>query len=188
MDNSPLAEKLADKSLLSEQAQRNLVELSTYLKAYALRMASDKKHKKGETKPISFDLESFFEDHPDFTRDDCGTSACAVGHFAIMRGYDASFEGVTLGDISMGWRTFSAKVVGVAPTGEQEAIWEWLFSGVWSEHDNTPLGVVARIEYFLEHGVPDGGGINEVFGMNIKKLLSTYLERREALERECGIA
>lgn len=181
------------KSVLSAEAQNNLVELSEYLKVYAKQNAIHKK-------PIDFGLDIFFQEESDIKDYECGASACAVGHFAVMRGYAADENGVFIennvvckngltvnGGVNMGWRDFSKNVIGVSTWGEQQIIWNWLFSSGWCKFDNTPLGVAARIEYFLEHGVPDGDGINDVFGMNVKKLLSTYLERREALERECGI-
>ena len=181
-----------DKSVLTDEAQANLVELAAYLKNYATKIAEANRLKKSNAKATGFDLDHFFEDHHSGKHHNCSTTACAVGHFAIMRGYDPSFEGVNVeGDTSMGWRTFSAKVIGISPSGEHELIWDWLFAGVWSECDNTPLGVVARIEYFLEHGVPDDFN-TELFSFigntTPEDITGTYIKRRYELETECGVA
>jgi hypothetical protein len=34
-------------------------------------------------------------------------------------------------------------------------LYGWVFSGSWSERDNTPLGAAQRIIYALRHGVPE---------------------------------
>ena len=31
----------------------------------------------------------------------------------------------------------------------------WIFDGGWARWDNTPHGAAKRIDYLLEHGVPD---------------------------------
>lgn len=116
---------------VSEQQRANLAQLAAYLR----------------TLPA---------DYPDFEMDDyvrgehsqslaripeCGTAACAAGHgpsagIAPLKGED--------------WVDYSTRAF-ANPICE----WSWCFDASWAKVDNTAHGAAARIEYMLEHGVPD---------------------------------
>ena len=76
----------------------------------------------------------------------CGTVACACGH------------GPSLGIPALpseDWEDYSYRVFGLNELSYQ---FEWCFSGVWENHDNTPHGAAYRILYMLDQGVPDWFG------------------------------
>ena len=180
-----------DKSLLSEEAQSNLAELAAYLKSYAKRWWVNG-DTSGGNKPIGFDLERFFQEDLLTKRHECGTSACAIGHFALMRGFYVWQHGVfpIEGSEGMTWADFSTNIIGVSPRGNQKRIWHWLFSSYWSDFDNTALGVVARIEYFLEHGVPDEFSeldLSDDDGENADQVIDHYLDIRQNLEAKYNV-
>jgi hypothetical protein len=74
---------------------------------------------------------------------ECGTSACAVGHgpaagIAPLRGEDDW--------VQYGRRSFTS----------HEGDYLFMFSGSWTDYDDTPRGVAARICYVLQQGsLPD---------------------------------
>ena len=90
------------------------------------------------------------------------------------------------------WHEFSEEHIGVASHNEQAPIWDWLFSGRWQVYDDTPLGAAARIEYFLENGVPDEFTRQHAFDVDVifaggcygRGIIAKYLPRRQALEAE----
>lgn len=95
-------------------------------------------------------------DYPDFEMSDfvqggdydhahvaCGTAACAVGH-----GPGAGIKPLK----SEGWFDYSSRCF---ITDIESEAWDWCFHGRWSVVDNTAHGAAARIEYMLNHGLPD---------------------------------
>lgn len=77
---------------------------------------------------------------------DCGTVACALGH-----GPNAGIapEG------SRTWLAYSSDHFISPSQDETEPYWEWCFSGLWMDSDNTPKGAAARINWMLDHdGIP----------------------------------
>jgi hypothetical protein len=70
----------------------------------------------------------------------CGSQACVVGHAAMF------FEPL----VSENWYEFSKRLF-VTELIE----WEWCFSEDWADYDNTLLGAIKRLAYYLEHGVPE---------------------------------
>lgn len=178
-----------DKSALSSRVIKNLEDLSAHLKSYVtLRMTAVKSNNL-KASDIDFDLTYFFKPKSDQVDTICGTSACAVGHFAVMRGFETNSSGVTDNKFTeLSWCDFSRNILGIGPCSETEQIWDWLFSAAWVDCDNTPLGVVARIDYFLERGVPDEFYTEDYDCVaNPDQMIEMYLKRREVLELECGI-
>ena len=72
----------------------------------------------------------------------CGAVACALGHAPSM--VEPAVDGED-------WTEYSARVFGILACS---AVWDWIFSPDWADYDNTPAGVVSRIDYYLAHGVP----------------------------------
>jgi hypothetical protein len=116
---------------ITEEQRANLTKLAAYLR----------------TLPV---------DYPDFAMEDyvrggyssgpahvpeCGTAACAAGH-GPSAGI-APFKGEN-------WADYSSR----AFAGPIEA-WSWCFDSAWARVDNTAHGAAARIEWMLEHGVPE---------------------------------
>lgn len=137
---------------------QNLKDLSAYLKSLP------------KTK-VTFDMATFYDTNAELERlGECGTSACAVGHYAMMKGWKTREMGAQPpadvarehglvraegGTYSMGWSEFCTKVIGVEiMTGNDDTLFEWLFDAYWASIDNTPEGAAARIDYFLEKGLP----------------------------------
>lgn len=183
-----------DKSILSDFAITNITELSNYLKLVALKLMKDEI--KPDVNTVKFDIAGFFDAGRPTNGMDCHTSACAVGHFALMHDLKHDKEGAYTKDGEFfEWRHFSEECVGIKQWGEQGTVWEFLFSGKWAFVDNTPLGAAARIDHFLEHGVPDGfikspifqeTGIYSPIKASAKnEIVGPYLLRRQTLEAEC---
>jgi hypothetical protein len=76
----------------------------------------------------------------------CGTVACAVGH--------GPAAGIRLyGDHS--WEDYSDRVFGEFE--DTPSCWDYMFSSIWSEIDNTPKGAAARIRKYVALGhAPEG--------------------------------
>lgn len=142
---------------VSAETRAELAKLSTYLR----EKASQDSH-------LKFDMETFYSPNPHL----CGSSACAIGHYAIMLGWEPVNGGVSppakqglencpadRGEV-LGWMTFSRQVLGLKSRGATEHDWNWMFSGEWGDVDNTALGAAARIDYYLEHGVPDSFSVS----------------------------
>ena len=182
-----------DKSLLDEEALDNIQELADHLKTVALSLKSNY----FDADVVKFGMRHFVNEAK-FTQDNvCHSSACAVGHFAVMRGYEYNHDGIGSidDDDFVDWSDFSEDYIGISQSGDQEIIWDWLFSCRWSELDDKPLGAAARIEYFLEHGVPkdfytsptltDAENAITWHRQYSDHTISYYLPRRQALEAEC---
>ena len=139
----------AIKIKLTEFANNNIRALAGYLKTLA---AND-----NVLDGVGFDIATFSDDDI-ADKSECQSSACAVGHFAIMLGGKPTEHGVILeSGVFLDWLDFSIKSLGIESTGTsgEAVVWEYLFGDAWENIDNTPLGVVARIEFFLKHGVPN---------------------------------
>lgn len=75
----------------------------------------------------------------------CGTSACAVGHGPLAGIHIKKTED---------WSDYSTRVFIDQYKENGSTAWGFLFSGEWSQYDNTPKGAAARIWYMLENGTP----------------------------------
>jgi len=73
----------------------------------------------------------------------CRTAACAVGH--------GPYAGIPKHD-EEDFEDYSNRCF-VGDVGSAE--WSWCFSDTWSKVDNTPHGAAKRIQYMLDHGVPE---------------------------------
>lgn len=189
-----------DKSLLSEQAQNNLVELAAYLKSHHKDWVKPNTSE-DEGELVGFDLWNFFYSGSENKEHKCGSTACAVGHFAVMRGYEARKIGVYVTENTVGengfisdgnrmlWADFSADIIGVDAGGRQRIIWNWIFSSHWVGFDNSALGVAARIGYFLEYGIPYEFSAIEISDMDEERaryIINLYSHIKDALEAECA--
>ena len=160
---------------ISDQAVKNVKELAEYLKGLSAN--------KNSATAIDFDMEYFCKEE-NYKSHNCGTSACAVGHFAIMIGAQINEDFVVLPDSQkqMGWMNFCRTYIGISSDNDESIVWDWLFSGDWDEVDNTALGAVARIEHFLEHGIPTDFSTSKSSTKYNGTMVGHYIERRKSLE------
>ena len=180
-----------EKLVLSKKAAGVIADLSDYLKKIAVTENENKEEL------VAFDMEFFHKlffhklTAGDAERNECGATACAVGHCAVMMGFIPTGNGVITreqeedGEV-LNWNEFCKQYIDINPTGTQEdiLIWDWFFSGGWSEVDNTPLGVVARINYFLEKNLPKNFVISRSFAKYNFMMVDEYAEQTTALKRE----
>ena len=73
---------------------------------------------------------------------ECGTVACAMGH-APFAGIEAPVQDET-------WGEYSNRIFELS---SEE--WNWCFSGMWADIDNSVRGASLRIYWLLENGLPD---------------------------------
>jgi hypothetical protein len=99
---------------------------------------------------------------------DCGTVGCALGH--------AFAAGVVPRLYPGHWLELSRKYF----TEPHSDMWEWCFSPLWKNVDNTPKGAAKRIYYALEHKIYDGFTGEDV--KTLRKLVTVYqdMEPRSA--------
>jgi hypothetical protein len=111
-----------------------------------------------------FDMAGFFYAHTPADERDyalnnggvsrCGTAACAVGH-GPSAGF--LFQEHELNDVEVHWDVYTHRLFCDVrdEDGNNTREFEWMFSSFWSFCDNTPHGAAKRINYYLEHGVPE---------------------------------
>ena len=179
------------KTALTDFAIGNLQQLSERLKSVSLSLAKAQP----DQNMALFGMRHYVKADKSKNGHDCISSACAVGHFAILLGLECGQEGVIDDEgLEIGWDTFSEEYIGIPQYGEQSVIWDWLFSCRWSVLDDTPLGAAARIDRFLERGVPSKFSTSPAFDFSLDfddvskeestHMISYYLARREALEEQ----
>ena len=149
---------LSEKELLEHgidsTRKANLLKLATHLK---------------KLDRAKFDMSGFYEYYDDkeqeiisLTPDElevydtepthCGSVACAVGC--------GPAAGIQVTETDEDWDTYSRRVF-IQRNEEGEFLdrflafrtWTFLFSGCWSQIDNSPLGAAERIEFLLENGL-----------------------------------
>ena len=121
--------------------RRNLKLLADFL---STRVVDDK-----------FDMCSYSSlDRPpvDVDKIDCGTTACAVGWGPVVPGLSSLALHETWGDYC--FRVFEVRFF--------TTLWDFLFSGLWYNVDNTPRGAAARIYAMLADENPD-----DLFNINL---------------------
>jgi len=136
---------------MTKEQRDNLKKLAIYL----LSLPKDYTH---------FDMGVFYGDDRGFYQDGvldpadlkpefyehCHTIACAVGH-GPAAGIKAKATEV--------WKEYIKRAFGIL-TGSDE--WYWLFSEGWGRTDNTPHGAGARIQIFLDKGIPKDLTVNGI--------------------------
>jgi len=78
----------------------------------------------------------------------CDSVGCPVGHCVELEPNPEEIPRWTRGINFVKWS--------INFTGLNYAEWEWCFSPLWTETDNTPKGAALRIEWLLKHGLPEG--------------------------------
>lgn len=102
-----------------------------------------------------------FHDGADSASPTCGTVGCAVGHATLAIEPLAMNPGHYYPE---SYYSYAKRVLGVDYIAKE---WDWMFSDKWAlRHDddtgeeitgpdNTPQGAAARIDVFLQRGVPE---------------------------------
>lgn len=138
------------KTRLSDEHRSNLAKLSAYLRTQA--------------KPEHFHMAAYFcqledlEKLTDLEMDaivdipvydagnpaTCGSAACALGH--------GPAAGITVPPTVRLWWDYAFECFGIRAASFE---WNFVFGADWCSFDNTHQGAADRIDYYLEHGVPD---------------------------------
>lgn len=81
---------------------------------------------------------------------ECGSVGCVIGHCVVL---DENVRGIPRFTTNrINYEAWSERFTGlIAKTLE----WQWCFGSDWVNCDNTPIGASKRIEYFLNHGLPE---------------------------------
>lgn len=155
--------------LISSEARNNIKALSTYLKEVALLAPEDKE--------TGFSMTDYYSEKRE---NECGSVACAVGHYGMMICSQPQELGVLMQNgVVISWPDLSRDHIGIDMYGEQSIVWDWLFSDKWQYIDNTIEGAAARIDYYLEHGVPDSF-VNRL-SKDGKRVLNRYTKEMKVL-------
>lgn len=95
-----------------------------------------------------FSMEIYREDNTPTT--ECNTVGCVIGH-CIYLGIPVYH---TDGDQDSGidYLLWAWQFTGMSPYTDE---FKWCFSMFWENIDNSPTGAALRIEWLLNHGLPD---------------------------------
>ena len=116
---------------------------------------------------IRFNMETYYKQLPN----ECGTIACAIGCASeivapreiAVHYFDEMYQAVVNdnldGENALGshdfesWDAYAKRLFGFS--NNDDGAGGWCFEADWAQVDNTPLGAARRIEWYLEHGLPD---------------------------------
>jgi hypothetical protein len=86
------------------------------------------------------------------TEHPCGSVCCIVGSAPALR---KKYPQFTPGNLE-GWDNYARRIfLECEDDSDCEDVYQYLFESDWYNRDNSADGAAARIEYFLEHGLPD---------------------------------
>lgn len=150
---------------LSDSQLANLKTLANYL----LSLPADyKKFDMSNYAEINYRKQISFSDFhmreyqsafcfPDVSNNEneCGTSACAVGH--------GPAAGIPVGNAQKWSQYCITNFIDNESNATTSNMWDWCFSARWGNFDNSVHGAARRILYMIEYGVPDSWRINIFF-------------------------
>ena len=116
-------------------------------------------HLKTNVIPDNFHMGRYRGDDDDLSSPVCGSVGCTVGTCSVLDAENVikNFTD-TDGEIEFGdWSEDFTGLLGV------EDEWSWCFGSTWSKTDNTPAGAALRIEWLLNHGLPENWK-NQMYG------------------------
>jgi hypothetical protein len=79
----------------------------------------------------------------------CNSVGCVIGHCTVLDDFDNI---PTLWNDEINFTEWSTNYTGIAL---RESEWIWCFDSLWNQTDNTPTGAAHRIEWLLNHGLPE---------------------------------
>jgi hypothetical protein len=74
---------------------------------------------------------------------ECSTVACAAGHATYL--IESKWPGE-------GFIEYTCRVFGIHVDSDE---WDWVFGMYWRFTDDSPIGAADRIDWLLEHGLPE---------------------------------
>ena len=95
----------------------------------------------------SFPKHSFYKN-----KHDCGTHGCLLGWVPFAMGHEIPkelFAPSREGEIYLDWERLTEHCFPSIPMMEDISSWDFLFSGLWEDYDNTLEGAIARIDIVL---------------------------------------
>lgn len=106
------------------------------------------------------DSDGGYEDF--ISKKDCGTAGCVLGWMPFIKGLEVNKEKdiFLYGGSDTNFVAYAERVLGMSygnridhqyENEEMVNKWDFLFSGEWSDHDNTVDGAIARIDTFLDN-------------------------------------
>ena len=108
-------------------------------------------HLKTNVIPENFDMEKYRGDDDDFSNPVCGSVGCTVGTCSVLDAENV-IKNFTDSNGRIEFTAWSEDFTGIY-RGEDE--WSWCFHSKWRNTDNTPMGAALRIEWLLNHGLPE---------------------------------
>ena len=118
------------------------------MKRYNLQLMAD--HLKNNVKQDNFHMGRYRGDD-DFSNPVCGSVGCTVGTCSVLDANNV-ITNFTNPDGEIEFLDWSEDFTGLLG-GEEE--WDWCFASDWKTTDNTPIGAALRIEWLLNHGLPE---------------------------------
>ena len=109
-------------------------------------------HLKINVKQDNFDMGEYRGDD-DFSDPVCGSVGCTVGTCTVLD-VENVIENFTDSDREINFGGWSEDFTGLLG-GEDKEEWAWCFHSKWKTADNTPTGAALRIEWLLNHGLPE---------------------------------
>jgi hypothetical protein len=98
-----------------------------------------------------FDMSVWRDNRSERPENECNSVGCAVGHCtfldpnikSVAKRHERLFNGFNFWEWSLEFFDL----------GNNQ--WNWCFDYEWGEVDNTPEGAALRIEWLINHGLPD---------------------------------
>ena len=118
------------------------------MKRENLQLMAD--HLKTNVKQENFhmrDYRSFW----DLINPECGSVGCTVGTCTVLDAENV-MHNFRFPDGEIKFLSWSKDFTGLVWTKDE---WDWCFASKWKTTDNTPTGAALRIEWLLNHGLPE---------------------------------
>ena len=109
-------------------------------------------HLKTNVKQKNFHMGRYRGDD-DFSNPVCGSVGCTVGNCTVLDTENVMNNFIN-SDGRIDFTAWSIDFTGLLEV-EYEDVWEWCFDCQWIFIDNTPTGAALRIEWLLNHGLPE---------------------------------
>ena len=109
-------------------------------------------HLKNNVIPENFEMDQY-RANGDYINPVCGSVGCTVGNCTVLDTENVMNNFIN-SDGRIDFTAWSEDYTGLLEA-EYEAEWEWCFGCQWIFIDNTPTGAALRIEWLLNHGLPE---------------------------------
>ena len=116
-------------------------------------------HLKNNVNQDNYDMETFRGDDDDFSDPVCGSVGCTVGNCTVLDAENV-IKNFTDSGGEIEFHAWSEDFTGLLGVEDE---WSWCFDSTWKTTDNTPMGAALRIEWLLNHGLPENWK-NQMYG------------------------